>query len=334
MKNFHSANGMWRDAVTQCVHGTHVESRFGTTREVRGGYAGRLLDVTKATLLCGVRKFCPTYAAAEFLWYLHDTPSTKMIQAYAPQYKEMADKNGDAPGYSYGWRFATNPGFRHDRAYVQYTFDGHTYSQLDAVVDVLRKKPDSRQAVVAVWDSGDIHLAISGAIDPPCTICLHFLLRDGRLDCSAFMRSNDVWLGMPYDVWCFTTIQRMIASRLGAYAGVYGHHVGSMHAYEKDLDKIPTKFEDGYCDVPGDGYFLPTQFGDPLHAKRVEEDARISVREVVSMRDVSRITGTLMGDCAWLCACKTTGENPLGSRYAPHINPAAVAALKIKQGEK
>ena len=52
------------------------------------------------------------------------------------------------------------------------------------------------------------------------------------------MRSNDAWLGFPYDVFTFTTIQKILANCLGLRAGRYVHLVGSFHIYVSDLPKL------------------------------------------------------------------------------------------------
>jgi thymidylate synthase len=52
------------------------------------------------------------------------------------------------------------------------------------------------------------------------------------------MRSNDIYLGLPYDVAFFTSLQKYIANRLEIEFGQYTHFVTNMHFYKRDLDKI------------------------------------------------------------------------------------------------
>ena len=52
------------------------------------------------------------------------------------------------------------------------------------------------------------------------------------------MRSNDVWWGLPYDVFQFTQLQLTLARLLDVAPGEYTHMVGSLHAYERDADGI------------------------------------------------------------------------------------------------
>ena len=52
------------------------------------------------------------------------------------------------------------------------------------------------------------------------------------------MRSNDVWLGLPYDMFQFTQLQHCVATSLGMIAGEYRHTTFSLHMYETDATAI------------------------------------------------------------------------------------------------
>lgn len=134
--------------------------------------------------------------------------------------------------------------------------------QLPHVIRSLQKDRDSRQAVVTTWrpmvpgiavDNGEAaEAADAGGLMPnsgpsagtaqwdhgswvskdvPCTVAWHFQLRNDRLNLTVFMRSNDVWLGLPYDLLSFTTVQRVVAAILGVEPGKYCHVVSNLHLY-------------------------------------------------------------------------------------------------------
>ncbi len=46
------------------------------------------------------------------------------------------------------------------------------------------------------------------------------------------MRSQDLWLGFPYDIFTATLIQELLAGWLEVGVGEYHHHVDSLHLYE------------------------------------------------------------------------------------------------------
>lgn len=107
---------------------------------------------------------------------------------------------------------------------------------LGGVVDVLRARPDSRQAVVSLYDS-DRDLNRSEVVDVPCTVALQFKVRDDRLELWTVMRSNDAWLGLPYDLMQFAMVQEAVAAAVGVPAGRYHHSAGSMHLYDRHVPR-------------------------------------------------------------------------------------------------
>lgn len=106
--------------------------------------------------------------------------------------------------------------------------------RLDDLGKLLDRDPDSRQAVLSIFDSAtDLN---RDKRDIPCTIALQFFVRDSRLHMRTCMRSNDVWLGLPYDLTQFITLQSAVASHLAVPMGTYTHSVGSMHLYEQHIE--------------------------------------------------------------------------------------------------
>lgn len=121
-----------------------------------------------------------------------------------------------------------------------------THGQLLAVEQLLRRDPPTRQAVVTLW-TGREHDVRSR--DVPCTTTLQFFQRDHQLHLRVTMRSNDAWLGVPYDLMMFSCLQRTMACALDLEPGEYTHSVGSMHLYERDLDAAYRVLE-GEADNP------------------------------------------------------------------------------------
>jgi thymidylate synthase len=60
------------------------------------------------------------------------------------------------------------------------------------------------------------------------------------------MRSNDVFLGLAHDVFCFTMLQEIIARSLSVDIGTYKHMVGSLHIYETDNAKAELYLAEGW----------------------------------------------------------------------------------------
>ena len=154
----------------------------------------------------------------EFLWYLSGTNSLEFISYYLPLYSEFSDDKETLHG-AYGPRI-----FGVDRKGPFFT-----------VLELLKRKPTSRQAVIQVFKSEDLD---SNTKDVPCTCTLQFLVRDEMLHLSVTMRSNDAYKGLPHDIFAFTLIQEIMGRSLGLPVGLYKHYVGSLHLYTEDFDNV------------------------------------------------------------------------------------------------
>jgi thymidylate synthase len=62
------------------------------------------------------------------------------------------------------------------------------------------------------------------------------------------MRSNDAFIGLPHDIFCFTMFQELVANALGVELGCYKHLVGSLHIYEDKFDKANAFIAEGIQD--------------------------------------------------------------------------------------
>lgn len=139
------------------------------------------------------------------------------------------------------------------------SYGARAHGSFGDVVDLLKRDPDSRQAVVTLYDSGrDLNREKK---DIPCTISGQFLMRERRdgpetedihwyLDLGISMRSNDLWLGTPYDFVQFAIWQASVAQALGARVGRYVHRVGSLHLYDRDAEKASGLSFAGAPDMP------------------------------------------------------------------------------------
>ena len=127
-------------------------------------------------------------------------------------------------------------------------------TQTSYVVDTLMKDNDSRQAVISIWRENP-----RSSKDIPCTLTLQFFLREASdelwLHTIANMRSNDAWLGVPYDTFNFSAISFYIACCLGfrglkCKLGELTIQAGSRHIYETDYKKLDNIFTSNFDDKP------------------------------------------------------------------------------------
>lgn len=107
-------------------------------------------------------------------------------------------------------------------------------------VESLKRDKDTRQAILRF--SLPEHQWM-GNKDQTCTLSGNFLIRDDKLHFSVVMRSNDLTLGLVYDLpWFCSLMDKMVDELQLQYPnltkGHYTHFVHSLHIYERDEDRI------------------------------------------------------------------------------------------------
>jgi len=216
---FASMDRMWLTTVQELCRQEETGSRDGAQREILN-WSATLTDPHRSLLMNPTRAISLPFAAAETLWYASSDSKIDRLLKYAPQYVKFSDDGVTAYG-AYGPRI---------------------YAQMAEARDRILAQDVTRQACVVVWRPEDAGVVSK---DVPCTTSMQFLLREGRLFMRVDMRSNDVWLGMPYDVFAFTNMQRCMANSLGVPVGTYTHNVGSMHLYSRNFEPAKRAADDG-----------------------------------------------------------------------------------------
>lgn len=178
-------------------------------------------DPTRCILRSKIRKLPMRYMVGELLWYLSGNSSLDAIRLYTDAWNRMSDD---------GKYVNSNYGNRIQLATCEHS--GEIFDQLKMVELMLKKDPASRQAVIHIKQARN--LLKYPTKDVNCTVCLQFFIREGKLYATTYMRSNDLWMGFPNDVFQFTAIQVYLAMRLGVQLGTYTHVAGSLHLYERD----------------------------------------------------------------------------------------------------
>lgn len=191
----------------------------------------------------------------ELLWYLAKTNNLEFIKYYIPTYENSSDDGKTIYG-GYGPRL----------------FNMRCNDQVTNVISLLKKRPDSRRAVIQLFDAADL---AENHIDIPCTCTLQFMQRRSRLHMFVNMRSNDAFLGLPHDVFAFTMLQEIIARSVGAELGTYKHAVGSLHLYEENRERSKVYLDEGWqSTVP-----MPAMpKGDPWPSISVLLEAEAAIR--------------------------------------------------------
>lgn len=228
-ENIDDAWKYWFNVLT--ADASAAESRDGVVVGEQLNAVTVIKDPTRCILKSPIRKLPMRYMIGELLWYLSGEPSLGAIQLYTHAWDRMSD-DGILVNSNYGHR-------------IQCAFDettGECFDQLKMVEEMLERDPASRQAVIHIKQPRD--LVTNPSKDVNCTVCLQFFIRDGKLYMTTYMRSNDLWMGFPNDVFQFTAMQIYLAMKLGVQLGSYTHHAASLHLYQRDYERALKNIED------------------------------------------------------------------------------------------
>lgn len=202
-------------------HGVEKSDRTGTgTRSVFGRQMR--FDLAEGFPLVTTKKLHVRSIIFELLWFLRgDTNIAYLKENGVSIWDEWADADGDlGPVYGKQWRSWAAP-------------DGRSIDQMTALVDGLKRNPDSRRHMLSAWNPADVD---SMAL-PPCHCLFQFYVAEGRLSCQLYQRSADMFLGVPFNIASYALLTLMVAQAVGLKPGDFVHTFGDAHLYLNHLDQ-------------------------------------------------------------------------------------------------
>lgn len=212
-----------------------------------------VFDPMRPLIIDSLRKLSFKFAFAEAYWILSGDDTVKGITPYNKNIAQFSDDGYDFFG-AYGPKIV---------------------DQLPYVIRNLDADPHSRQAVITIWRESP-----PKSKDIPCTVMVQFRLSpDGKeLHSHVVMRSSDVWLGLPYDVFNFSMLMHVVALSLKQYAKptTLTYTLMNGHLYERNVEAAQELLAANY--YPGSAVQDIDQpeckFDSVQHLMRVLEESR------------------------------------------------------------
>ena len=207
--------------------GVEKSDRTGTGTLSVFGHQMRF-DLSAGFPLVTTKKVHTRSVFGELLWFLRGDTNVRWLQERGITiWDEWADERGDlGPVYGAQWRSWPTP-------------DGRHVDQLAAVVEQIRRDPDSRRHVVSAWNVAELDaMALM-----PCHALFQFYVAPdpaggpARLSCQLYQRSADVFLGVPFNIASYALLTHMVAQVTGLAVGDFVHTLGDAHLYLNHLDQ-------------------------------------------------------------------------------------------------
>lgn len=244
-------NGINRtDGVGLSLAVTRTNSRYGEVLRVDEPVTLTYTHPKERVLFNKARDCNPFFHLYESLWMLAGREDVAPLAYYNGRMREFSDDGLTLNGaYGHRWRWArSGNNLRH-----------HT-DQLVMIVEHLRASPNSRRAVLSMWNVEDDLIHVDTSKDVCCNLNVCFRLRktgnlnfkavdigdvsapdEYTLDMTVFNRSNDlVWGMLGANAVHFSVLQEYVAARLGAEVGVYNQITNDLHVYTNTWE--PTRW--------------------------------------------------------------------------------------------
>lgn len=159
------------------MEGVEENSRNGKVLTCEDPFVLTIIDSTERALFDPVRDANPFFHVMEFVWMMAGSNDVNWIERFNRRYREYAD--GDIVHGAYGHRWQHHFGM---------------VNQITAVIDILKKDPKSRRAVLGMWDP---QYDLEPKKDLPCNTHIYFRVdSEDHLNMTVCNRSNDVVWGM------------------------------------------------------------------------------------------------------------------------------------------
>ena len=213
--------GMITDILTRGTEETNRSKQAGSeratykTKAIPGMHFSIDLEKDGFPLLT-LRKIPIKAFVAEQAWFILGSRKPEdLLRNYTKIWDEFTNP-GDVVTVAYGYRWRKHFG----------------RDQLKLLIDLLEKEPGSRHGVVVTWDPAQDGLSLVKKKNVPCPYTFTVNIIGGRLHLHNMVRSNDVMLGLPFDVAGFALLAHILAQKLKIKPGIYSHSISNAHIYD------------------------------------------------------------------------------------------------------
>jgi thymidylate synthase len=227
-------------------NGVDVNDRTGVGTRSVFGYQMRF-DLSTGFPAITTKKLAWRAVVSELLWFLEGSTDERRLAefTYGKPRENLVGKstiwtaNADNQGKSLGY---VNNEFVKELGPVygaQWRKFNHSYNvfgadQIKNILNQLRTDPDSRRIILSAWNP----TVLSKQALPPCHYAFQLRVINGKLNCMMTMRSNDVFLGAPFNIASYALLTHIFAREVGLKVGELVYSIGDAHIYHNHFDQV------------------------------------------------------------------------------------------------
>lgn len=210
-------NGIWTDTN---VRTKYADGTPATYKAVAGVFF-KLGNSKDDAFLLTTKHVAWKTAVKEMYWiYIMQSNKVKDLQDMGVEIWTPWKKEDDTIGPAYG-------------AAINVPTFGYK-NQLEYVVETLKKDPNSRRVMINLWDVDKLHeMALT-----PCCYNIIFNVLDGKLYMQLNIRSSDVALGLPFNIFQFQVLHKLIAHECKVEPADMIVMISNLHYYDRHEEKL------------------------------------------------------------------------------------------------
>jgi dihydrofolate reductase/thymidylate synthase len=207
-------------------------------------------DISENVPLFTTKRVAWKHVIEELLWFCRGDTDNKVLQNKGIKIwdgntsRQFLDSRGlydyydgvGGPIYGFQMRFfgAKYSQSFADTSQVDITKIGG-FDQLNYVVNELKNNPYSRRILMCYWNPPDM----SKMVLAPCHYSCQFYVDNSKsLNCHFTMRSNDMFLGCPFNIFSYAVLTYIIAIKCDLKPGKLIYTVGDAHIYTNHIEQM------------------------------------------------------------------------------------------------
>jgi thymidylate synthase len=122
------------------------------------------------------------------------------------------------------------------KTYLKAKVHEREIDQIAILVDKIKNNPKDRRMILTAYNVGELdQMAL-----PPCHMFaqFHVNVQTNRLSCQVYMRSNDMFLGAPFNIASYAALTHMLAQVTGREVGTLTMTIGDAHIYSDHVEQV------------------------------------------------------------------------------------------------
>jgi thymidylate synthase len=106
----------------------------------------------------------------------------------------------------------------------------------DFVIPLLKNDPNSRRAVISLFNPSTDSEILNKNV--PSLMFIYFKIKENRLNCTCFIRSNDFFIGWPGNIYQIYLLQKYVSEKLNRNTGLLTTISCSAHVFHEHFEHV------------------------------------------------------------------------------------------------